>query len=245
VVPAVTNWGMRDIASALAAAVKGTKPSDVTELNLDQKFRADSLKVRQRALRSHRWALVTTCVSRGGYLLEPLSVLRYLQSCSVCAPFLQGLESYVNLESLSVSAVGLTSLEGLPSSASLLRLRASDNKLSGGLDVLVSCCPNLRKLDLTNNRMATVDALRPLSALSGLHSLEVEANPLALKPDYRQEIFKIIPSLTSLDQQDVYGQGAGRTRGALPVPSTWTWTWRLLTLSVELCRNSRGRGRGR
>lgn len=152
----------------------------------------------------------------GGYLLGPLSVLRCMEIFSVCARILQGLESFVNLESLSLSAVGLTSLEGLPCSTSLRCLVVSDNKLSGGLDVLVSCCPNLRKLDLTNNRMATVDALRPLSALSALLSLEVEANPLALKPDYRQEIFKIIPSLTSLDQQDIYGQGAGKTRSACP-----------------------------
>lgn len=137
-----------------------------------------------------------------------------MQSFSVCARYLQGLEPYVNLQSLSLSAVGLTSLEGLPSSTSLRKLVASDNKLSGGLDLLVSCCPNLRKLDLTNNRMATVDTLTPLSALSDLHSLEVEANPLARQPDYRQEIFKIIPSLAILDQQDIHGQGAGKTRSA-------------------------------
>lgn len=154
---------MRDLCTALAAAVKGAKPTSVTELNLDQKFRADNLT---------------------------------------------GLEPYVNLASLSLSAVGLTSLEGLPTSAALRTLVVSDNKISGGLDVLATCCPNLRRLDLTNNRMASVSVLQPLSALSVLQSLEVEANPLASVPNYRQAIFKLIPSLGVIDQQDIHGKEA-------------------------------------
>eukprot|EP00884_Botryococcus_braunii_P003343 jgi/Botrbrau1/13009/Bobra.0389s0008.2 len=154
---------MRDLSTALAAAVKGAKPTSVTELNLDQKFRADNLT---------------------------------------------GLESYVNLVSLSLSAVGLTSLEGLPASAALRTLVVSDNKIAGGLDVLKTCCPNLRRLDLSNNRMASMLALQPLSALSVLQSLELEANPLASLPNYREAIFKLNPALTVIDQQDILGKDA-------------------------------------
>lgn len=70
-------------------------------------------------------------------------------------------ESFVNLETLSMINVGLTSLKGFPKLRSLKRLELSDNRLSNGLENLGGC-PCLENLNLCGNRIKDFDVLKPL-----------------------------------------------------------------------------------
>ncbi|GBM57600.1 Acidic leucine-rich nuclear phosphoprotein 32 family member A, partial [Araneus ventricosus] len=70
-------------------------------------------------------------------------------------------DEFCNLESLSLINVGLTSLKGFPKLPNLRKLELSDNRISGGLNLL-SGSPKLSTLNLSGNKIANLDALEPL-----------------------------------------------------------------------------------
>ena len=70
-------------------------------------------------------------------------------------------DEYVNLETLSLISVGLTTLKGFPKLASLKKLELSDNRISNGLQALQEC-PKLSHLNLSNNKLKDLEAIEPL-----------------------------------------------------------------------------------
>lgn len=75
---------------------------------------------------------------------------------------IQGLtEEFVNLESLSLINVGLTSLKGFPKLPKLQKLELSDNRISGGLNFLHGS-PKLTYLNLSGNKIKDLESLEPL-----------------------------------------------------------------------------------
>ena len=70
-------------------------------------------------------------------------------------------DEYINLETLSLISVGLTTLKGFPKLASLKKLELSDNRISNGLQALQDC-PQLSHLNLSNNKIKDLDAIEPL-----------------------------------------------------------------------------------
>ena len=70
-------------------------------------------------------------------------------------------DEYINLETLSLISVGLTTLKGFPKLASLKKLELSDNRISSGLQALQDC-PQLSHLNLSNNKIKDLDAIEPL-----------------------------------------------------------------------------------
>ena len=121
----------------------------------------------------------------------------------------QGLDSFVNLTSLSLCSLGLTSLEGFPPLPKLTALTLSDNRLTGGLQHLVSAgLHSLRRLDLANNRIARLDELSPLSQLKGLHSLDLLDCPCVERtPDLHAKLFGMLDELKYLNGADKEGVG--------------------------------------
>ncbi|CAH8624357.1 unnamed protein product [Heterobilharzia americana] len=122
-------------------------------------------------------------------------------------------DEYSSLEVLSMTNVGLQSLAGLPCLTSLksvspsdftntaLKLELSSNLISGGLDALLKC-PNIEQLNLSSNKIESVEALLPLAKLSELRSLDLGNCPVTATDNYRKKTFAIIPSLKYLDGLD-------------------------------------------
>ncbi|NP_001134633.1 Acidic leucine-rich nuclear phosphoprotein 32 family member B [Salmo salar] len=77
-----------------------------------------------------------------------------LDNCRSNEGKIEGLtEEFVNLEFLSLINVGLFSVSNLPRLGKLKKLELSDNRISGGLDVLAEKLPNLTHLNLSGNKL--------------------------------------------------------------------------------------------
>ncbi|KAK9108832.1 hypothetical protein Sjap_016892 [Stephania japonica] len=113
------------------------------------------------------------------------------------------LEKFENLEHLSIANVGVSSLENFPRLRNLQRLILSDNRIAGGLEFLVAAgLESLRDLDLSNNRIQSIEDLEPLARLQ-LVSLDLYECPVTRVMDYRSKVFGLIRSLKYLDKMDV------------------------------------------
>uniref|UniRef100_A0A915EHJ5 Short-chain dehydrogenase/reductase 3 n=1 Tax=Ditylenchus dipsaci TaxID=166011 RepID=A0A915EHJ5_9BILA len=100
---------------------------------------------------------------------------------------------------LSFVQVGLESLEGLPNLPMLSCLNLSDNKLTGGLEVLADKCPDLAYIILSGNSLKDIDVLKPLAKMDKLLDLELCNTGLDDLPDYRMKVFEMLPHLKHLD----------------------------------------------
>lgn len=109
-----------------------------------------------------------------------------------------GLDEYVNLESLSLINVGLTSLKCFPKLAHLKRLELSDNRISNGLNFLATS-PKLQYLNLSGNKISNLETLGPLKEFNKLKNLDLFNNEVTSIEAYRTEVFNLIPSLKYLD----------------------------------------------
>uniref|UniRef100_A0A1I7WS27 LRRcap domain-containing protein n=1 Tax=Heterorhabditis bacteriophora TaxID=37862 RepID=A0A1I7WS27_HETBA len=116
-------------------------------------------------------------------------------------------DKLVNLQSLSLINVGLLSLKGLPKLLQLTKLDLSDNKISDGLDIVASNCPELLHLNLASNKITNLDILSVFKD-SHLAELDLFSNPVSNPGDeaYRSKVFDLIPSLQILDGCDVNGE---------------------------------------
>jgi guanylate kinase len=103
------------------------------------------------------------------------------------------------LRELSVCGNQLTQLHFVHPMAALLVLSASANRLidTQGLAGFRA----LLHADLSSNCIRSLDALRPLSLLTGLGGLRLDANPLSEAPGYRHDVLAALQQLQALDLQ--------------------------------------------
>ncbi|TTT79194.1 Acidic leucine-rich nuclear phosphoprotein 32 family member B [Bagarius yarrelli] len=126
-----------------------------------------------------------------------------LENCRSNEGKIEGLTAeFVNLEYLSLINVGLISLSNLPKLAKLRKLELSDNRISGGLEVLAEKLPNLTHLDLSGNKLKDISTLEPLKKLDHLKSLDLFNCEVTNLNGYRESVFKLLPQLTYLDGYD-------------------------------------------
>ncbi|XP_077420304.1 acidic leucine-rich nuclear phosphoprotein 32 family member A [Vanacampus margaritifer] len=126
-----------------------------------------------------------------------------LDNCRSNDGKLDGLtDEFEELEFLSTMRVGLTTVAHLPKLKKLKKLELSDNKISGGLEVLVEKCPNLTHLNLGGNRIKDLSTIEPLKDLGTLRSLELFTCEVTNLSEYRESVFKLLPQLTYLDGYD-------------------------------------------
>lgn len=115
------------------------------------------------------------------------------------------LKQFRSLETLCCNRTGLKSLENLPPMPNLQSLEVTDNSISGGLEPLKQCS-NLREVLLSGNKIKSLEALEPLKSLENLELVELELNPLTSNGSYRNEIFKLLPSLKVVDGKNRQGE---------------------------------------
>ncbi|NXM71222.1 AN32B protein, partial [Serilophus lunatus] len=120
-----------------------------------------------------------------------------------------GLSSdFENLEFLSMINVNLLSVSNLPKLNKLRKLELSDNRISGGLEVLAEKTPNLTHLNLSGNKIKDINTLEPLKKLPNLHSLDLFNCEVTMLINYRESVFALLPQLTYLDGFDADEQEA-------------------------------------
>ncbi|XP_024262396.2 acidic leucine-rich nuclear phosphoprotein 32 family member A isoform X4 [Oncorhynchus tshawytscha] len=126
-----------------------------------------------------------------------------LDNCRSNEGKIEGLtDEFEELEFLSTINVGLTSVSNLPKLNKLKKLELSDNRISGGLDVLAEKCPNLTHLNLSGNKIKDLSTIEPLKKLETLKSLDLFNCEVTNLNDYRDNVFKLLPQLTYLDGYD-------------------------------------------
>ena len=84
-------------------------------------------------------------------------------------------------------------------------LLLADNKIAS-LGSLATGAPGLQALVLSNNKIAALDDLAPLAGLHSLSSLDLEGCPVSSVPDFRDAVFKLVPSLRTLNSADASGE---------------------------------------
>ncbi|XP_028813167.1 acidic leucine-rich nuclear phosphoprotein 32 family member A [Denticeps clupeoides] len=126
-----------------------------------------------------------------------------LDNCRSNEGKIEGLtDEFEELEFLSTINVGLTSVANLPKLNKLKKLELSDNRISGGLEVLSERCPNLTHLNLSGNKIKDLSTIEPLKKLENLKSLDLFNCEVTNLNDYRENVFKLLPQLTYLDGYD-------------------------------------------
>ncbi|KAF0987690.1 hypothetical protein HZS_1948 [Henneguya salminicola] len=84
------------------------------------------------------------------------------------------------------------------------RLNLSDNRIRDGLENL--SCPKLEQLKMSNNKVSTLDSLKPLTTLGCLKSVDLFNCPVCDIEEYRNSVFQMLPTLKILDGADVNGE---------------------------------------
>jgi len=126
-----------------------------------------------------------------------------LDNCRSNEGKIEGLtDEFEELEFLSTINVGLTSVANLPKLKKLKKLELSDNRISGGLEVLAERCPNLTNLNLSGNKIKDLSTIEPLKKLENLKSLDLFNCEVTNLGEYRDNVFKLLPQLTYLDGYD-------------------------------------------
>ncbi|XP_029353997.1 acidic leucine-rich nuclear phosphoprotein 32 family member A isoform X11 [Echeneis naucrates] len=126
-----------------------------------------------------------------------------LDNCRSNEGKIEGLtDEFEELEFLSTINVGLTTVAHLPKLNKLKKLELSDNRISGGLEVLAEKCPNLTHLNLSGNKIKDLSTIEPLKELGTLKSLDLFNCEVTNLNEYRDNVFKLLPQLTYLDGYD-------------------------------------------
>ncbi|KAI4499422.1 hypothetical protein M0802_005318 [Mischocyttarus mexicanus] len=134
--------------------------------------------------------------------LESATLIKDLVLDNCRSTLIVGLtDEFVALEVLSLINVGLTSLKGFPKLPNLKKLELSDNRISGGLNLLHQS-PKINHLNLSGNKIKDIDTIQPLKEFKNLKYLDLFNNEVTNVDNYREKIFSLLPNLRYLDGFD-------------------------------------------
>ncbi|XP_067439987.1 acidic leucine-rich nuclear phosphoprotein 32 family member A-like isoform X2 [Thunnus thynnus] len=130
-----------------------------------------------------------------------------LDNCRSNEGKIEGLtDEFEELEFLSAINVQLRTVANFPKLNKLTKLELSDNRISGGLEVLAEKCPNLTDLNLSGNAIKVLSAIEPLKELGSLKSLDLFNCEVTMLNEYKDKVFKLLPQITYLDGYDKDGR---------------------------------------
>jgi len=109
------------------------------------------------------------------------------------------LEKYKGIASLCLSKLGLKSLKNFPKLESIFLLNLNINKLEIGLKEIADSMPHLSELELEYNKFKNISEFEHLKSLVELTSITLHGNPITKIPNYREQIFNILPNLVTID----------------------------------------------
>ncbi|OMJ80615.1 hypothetical protein SteCoe_19100 [Stentor coeruleus] len=116
----------------------------------------------------------------------------------------QILERYQNISYLSLSGCGLQDLENFPALSNLIKLNLKHNSIEKGLENLI-VLKSLAHLNLSCNKIYSIETFRPLLALEDFSYLDIDGCPVTEIDDYREKIFELLPSLQAINLIDRSG----------------------------------------
>ncbi|KAJ3117335.1 hypothetical protein HDU96_007125 [Phlyctochytrium bullatum] len=88
---------------------------------------------------------------------------------------------------------------GLAPHPKLKKLLLMDNKITSLAFFETTPFPELKHLDVSNNRIADIKELKSLKTLKGLARLNLMENKVCNTKGFRDEVFKLFPGLMALD----------------------------------------------
>ena len=120
-------------------------------------------------------------------------------------------EKYSNLVHLSLNGFGLQSLKNFPKLPSLQVLEIRANELKGDdFAVIPTLYPELYKLKVGENPISSLDSFKSLSG-SNLNKIELQGTKASQDKNYKETLFKLIPSLDIIDNQNKEGDDQSTT----------------------------------
>ena len=140
-----------------------------------------------------------TSLSELGSMLPNLKRLK-LRSC-VLESFRDFGTQLQNLQVLWIPRCGLNELDGITGLGGLEELYISFNDVSDLAPLALH--ENLQILDLESNNVEDLGQIEQLGTCPRLHSLTLEANPIARLKHYRRVICSQIPHLKCLDDRPI------------------------------------------
>ncbi|KEG03068.1 conserved Plasmodium protein, unknown function [Plasmodium vinckei vinckei] len=111
------------------------------------------------------------------------------------------LKNFKNLERLCLNQTGIQNLGSMPTMESLIALELTDNHLSTVeiLKHIVESFPNLKTLEIGGNHFKNIKDFETLKDLKHLARLGVQFNPFSDDPNYRKELFEVLPEVKIID----------------------------------------------
>ena len=121
-----------------------------------------------------------------------------------------GLERLTELKVLNLAGNLIRKVNGLQNLGFIeeLNLRRNRIRTTSGLESV----PSLQKLYMSNNEIQGLGSLVNLETLTKLQTIQMEGNPVWSNPDYSYHLVSSLPSLTTLDQQDVTPETKGNAK---------------------------------
>lgn len=131
--------------------------------------------------------------------IEELDLMDITKTSTLTKSDKEYLEQYKGIASLCLSKLGLQSLKNFPKLESVFLLNLNMNKLETGLKEIADNMPHLSELELEYNKFKNIDEFEHLKNLTELTSITLHGNPITKMPNYREQIFELLPSLVTID----------------------------------------------
>jgi len=129
--------------------------------------------------------------------LSNIGSINFLRPCDK-----EYIEKFEGISSFCMNQVNLESLVNWPKLNSVYLLNLNGNKLKTGLKELVDNMPHISELELEYNRFEDISEFHVLKGLTNLVSITLQGNPITKLPNYRQELFNLLPHVKMIDNYD-------------------------------------------